>query len=246
MKAKILNFSSKNKADFLVNENENNSYILVSPEGDISFTVKDNAYLKLAIVNQKDNVAMIKGSIGKNSKLEVYYADFAEANNQIKTDIDLAGEHSSLYWHLASLSKGKGKKTYEVSVSHNNLDTKSQIDNYGVCKDEAKLNFSGIVHIKNGAHQSVAHQNAKIIIFDDDTDAIAKPILKIDDNDIEASHASSVGKISDDELFYLTSRGLSMETARELITFGYLKPIISGFDDEEIAKQLTSDVEGGF
>ena len=115
-----------------------------------------------------------------------------------------------------------------------------------MCKDEAKLNFSGIVHIKNGAHQSVAHQNAKIIIFDDDTDAIAKPILKIDDNDIEASHASSVGKISDDELFYLTSRGISMEKARELITFGYLKPIISGFDDEAIAKQLTGDVEGGF
>ena len=246
METKIIDFSSKNKADFLVGENENQSYILVSPEGDISFAVKDNAYLKLAIVNQRDNEALIKGSIGRNSKLEVYYADFAEANNHIKTDINLDGEHASIHWHLASLSKGKGKKTYEVSVAHNNLDTKSQIDNYGVCKDEAKLNFSGIVHIKNGAHQSAAHQTAKIIIFDDDTDAIAKPILKIDDNDIEASHASSVGKISDDELFYLTSRGISMEKARELITFGYLKPIITGFDDEEIAKQLTGDVEGGF
>ncbi|MBO4286060.1 MAG: SufD family Fe-S cluster assembly protein [Bacilli bacterium] len=246
MKAKILDFSSKNKADFLVNENESQSYILLSPEGDISFIVKDNSYLKLAIVNQRDNDALIKGVIGNNSRLEVYYADFLEVNNHLKTDIDLAGEHASIYWHLASLSKGKGKKAYEVSVSHSNLDTKSQIDNYGICKDEAKLNFSGIVHIKNGAHQSVAHQNAKIIIFDDDTDAIAKPILKIDDNDIEASHASSVGKISDDELFYLTSRGINMDTARELITFGYLKPIISGFDDEEIAKQLTGDVEGGF
>ena len=110
MKAKILDFSSKNKADFLIEENGNESYILVSPEGDISFTIKDNAYLKLAILNQRDNTALIKGSVGKNSRLEVYYADFAEANNQIKTDINLDGEHASIHWHLASLSKGKGKK----------------------------------------------------------------------------------------------------------------------------------------
>ena len=246
MKAEIVDFSSKNNQDFLLNNYEEKSYILVNPRGDISFALKDNAHLKLSIVNKNDDKALIKGSVGRNSQLEVFYADFAEANNMIKTDINLDGENASVNWHLASLAKGKGKKTYEVSVAHNNTDTKSQIDNYGVCKDEAKLSFSGIVHIKNGASRSIAHQNAKIIIFDDDTDAIAKPILKIDDNDIEASHASSVGKISDDELFYLTSRGLSEERARELITFGYLKPIIAGFDDQDIANELTAEVEGGF
>lgn len=246
MKAEIIDFSSNNNKNFLVGDNENKSFILLDPKGDISFELRNNALLKLAVINSSDNKACVKGKIGDNSELVVYYADFAETSNEIKTDINLDGENSSLNWHLASLSRGNNKKTYEVSVSHNNVGSRSQIDNYGVCKDEAKLSFSGIVHIHNGASSSVAHQNAKIIIFDDDTDAIAKPILKIDDNDIEASHASSVGKISDDELFYLTSRGISMEQARELITFGYLKPIISGFDNEEIASRLTSEVEGGF
>lgn len=246
MRAEIIDFSSKNIRDFHVGNNEDKSYILVSPKGDISFLIEDNAHLKLAVVNHDDNQAVIKGSVGRNSELEVYYADFASQNNHIKTDINLDGENASINWHLAALSKENVKKTFEVSVAHNNLGTRSQIDNYGVCKDEGKLNFSGIVHIKHGAHRSSAHQNAKIIIFDDDTDAIAKPILKIDDNDIEASHASTVGKISDDELFYLTSRGISLEQARELITFGYLKPIVNGFDDEEIASSLTNEVERGF
>ena len=246
MKPEIIGFSSKNNQDFFVSENGSSSFILLNPKGDISFTLKDNSFLKLAILNQGDNKAVIKGSVGRNSGIEVYYADFVEADNFIQTDISLDGDYSYISWHLASLSKNRGKKKYEVSVAHNGVGTKSQIDNYGVCKDEATLSFSGIVHIKNGSSKSIAHQNAKIIIFDDKTDAIAKPILKIDDNDIEASHASSVGKISDDELFYLTSRGISMEQARELITFGYLKPIISGFEDEKIADQLTKDVEGGF
>lgn len=246
MKTNIIDFSSDFNKLLLLKDNEEQSYILVNPQGDFSFELGNNSHLKLAIINKGDNEALIKGSVGSNSELEVYYADFAEGNNHIKTDIDLNGENSFLNWHLASLSKNNGKKIYEVSVSHNALGSKSQINNYGVCKDESKLNFSGIVHIHNGAHGSVAHQTAKIIIFDDNTDAIAKPILKIDDNDIEASHASSVGKISDDELFYLTSRGLSGEKARELITFGYLKPIIKGFDNEEIAEELIKEVERGF
>lgn len=246
METKIIDFTKENINVFHADSRENKSYILIDPHGDISFDIKDNAHLKLAIVNKSDNNGTIKGSVGENSELEVYYADFADANNEIKTEINLDGENSSINWHLASLSKFNGKKTYEVSVSHNNLGTRSQIDNYGVCKNEAKLNFSGIVHIKKGSHRSAAHQNAKIIIFDDHTDAIAKPILKIDDNDIEASHASTVGKISDDELFYLTSRGINLGQARELITFGYLKPIVNGFDNEEIASKLVEEVEGGF
>ena len=244
--ANIIDLSKGNNSAFLVNERENLSYILLNTEGDISFDIKDNGYLKLAIVGSSSHNATIKGSVGDNAVLEVYYADFGDSDNEVKTDINLEGVNSSVIWHLAALSKAKAKKKFEVSVNHNNLGTKSQIDNYGVCKEGAKLNFSGIVHILNGSHQSVAHQNAKIIIFDDETDAIAKPILKIDDNDIEASHASTVGKISDDELFYLMSRGITMEHARELITYGYLKPIINGFNDESIASELGKQMEGGF
>ena len=242
----IIDLSKENNSSFIVRERENLSYILLNVEGDISFDIKDSGYLKLAIVGSSSHKASIKGSVGDNAVLEVYYADFSGIDNEVTTDINLDGVNSSVIWHLAALSKNKAKKKFEVSVNHNNLGTKSQIDNYGVCREGAKLNFSGIVHILNGSHQSVAHQNAKIIIFDDDTDAVAKPILKIDDNDIEASHASTVGKISDDELFYMMSRGISMEQARELITYGYLRPIVNGFDDEEIAKDLSNQVEGGF
>ena len=83
------------------------------------------------------------------------------------------------------------------------------------------------------------------MVFDEKSDAIAKPILKIDDNDIEASHAAVVGKISDDHMFYLTSKGLSEEEARQLITYGYLKPILNGFDDQELQTKIQGYIEKG-
>ena len=81
------------------------------------------------------------------------------------------------------------------------------------------------------------------MVFDKLSNGIAKPILKIDENDIEASHAAVVGKINDEHLFYLTSRGLTESAAKELITFGYLKPIMNGFVDEEIREDISSLIE---
>ena len=71
-----------------------------------------------------------------------------------------------------------------------------------------------------------------------------KHCLKIDENDIEASHAAVVGKINDEHLFYLTSRGISETEAKELITFGYLKPILLGFKEEQVKEHISSLIEG--
>ena len=111
-------------------------------------------------------------------------------------------------------------------------------------RDNGKLSFSGICKIEHGSHGSKAHQNAKIMVFDKLSDGVAKPILKIDDNDIEASHAAVVGKINDEHIFYLTSRGLTEDEAKRIITLGYLKPILGGFSDENIRDEIEKLIEG--
>lgn len=182
----------------------------------------------------------------ENSNLIAYFADFISSDCKMNVKVNLNGSNSSCVWNLASLSKNEEHKYADVSVIHNSPNTFCKINNFGVSKDHSKLVFSGICHIKNGSHNSKAHQNAKIMVFDDCCDSVAKPVLKIDDNSIEASHAAVVGKISDDQLFYLTSRGLSVEQARELITFGYLKPILLGFEDDKIKEMITKRIEGEF
>ena len=163
--------------------------------------------------------------------------------NHLDATINLNKNNARCEWHLASLSTHKDDKDIAVSMYHNASNTHGRIDNYGVCKENSKLIFSGISHIIKGCHQSTSHQNAKIVVFDDNCKAIAKPILKIDENDIEASHAAVVGKVSDDHIFYLTSRGLTVDDAKLLITLGYLKPILKGFN-EEVSDEINTLIEG--
>ena len=210
----------------------------------MTFEVKENSTLFLSMLAQK----IIKNSkftanVGKNARIIVYFADFTVEKNHLNASINLNDEEANCERHLASLSSQKDDKQIAVSIYHNAPNTHGRIDNYGVCKENSTLVFSGISHIEKGCHQSTSHQNAKIVVFDDNCKAIAKPILKIDENDIEASHAAAVGKISDEHIFYLTSRGLSINEARMLITLGYLKPILKGFN-EKTANEIDELIEG--
>ena len=72
----------------------------------------------------------------------------------------------------------------------------------------------------------------KIIVFDEEASGVASPILKIDENDVKASHGAVVGQLNNDHMFYLMSRGLTQDEARMIITLGYLKPVSAQFNEE--------------
>ena len=233
--------------NFVVRRNCKIVFVNLKDNFDLSIDVEPNITSTISFfTNNKLSTSNILINIKENSLINAYFADFISSDSKMNVNINLNGDGSNCVWNLASLSKNEEHKNIDVSVIHNYPNTYSKINNFGVSKDESKLVFSGICHIKNGSHNSKAHQNAKIMVFDDRCDSIAKPILKIDDNSIEASHAAVVGKISDDQLFYLTSRGLSIEKARELITFGYLKPIMAGFEDEQIKNNILERIEEEF
>ena len=212
---------------------------------ELTFDIKDNVNLKISILGKKEAKSIkITANVGYKSSFKCYFADFISGACKGEIFINLNKEYASCEWHLASLSEKKDNKVFDVSAYHNAINTFAQLDNYGVCRDEGKLTFSGICQIIKGSHGSKAHQNAKIMVFDALSNGVAKPILKIDENDIEASHAAVVGKINDEHIFYLTSRGLTVDEAKRLITLGYLKPILAGFDDKDSKKEIEMIIEG--
>lgn len=250
-----------------IKEPNSTNYLLYDKEIEEGFTLENGIFdVLFTDLHSNENIAI---NVGKNSTvkmaffaktelenfnlnidcfgdctLDIYFADFAKDVNNVNVMINLKNEQSRVSWHLASLTSKCDKKVFNVSVNHEAKNTYAKVDNYGVCKDTGKLLFAGTSYINNGSIQSQTFQNAKIMVFDKECVATAKPILKIDENDIIANHAAVVGKVNDEHLFYLTSRGLSESQAKEIITFGYLKPILEGFIEDEIKEEITSLIEG--
>ena len=93
----------------------------------------------------------------------------------------------------------------------------------------------------------------EITLFDMDTqsdqdsyvmDSTKLNELLIDENDVQASHAMSMGRVDDDQLYYLMSRGLTMQQCTSLISTGYLMPIADVIDQEELRNTLRKELEG--
>ena len=92
--------------------------------------------------------------------------------------------------------------------------------------------------IKKGAKKSVVNQSSKILLFDKESIGINNPILEIEENDVKANHGSSIGKIDDETMFYLCSRGLSKVEATNLICLGKIQHLIDKIEDTIVKETL--------
>lgn len=207
--------------------------ILVKDNSSLSFVVNENASLTLKFIflTPIRNIT-INGTLKKKAKLNAVIADFSNGEAKMNAKILLNEEGANATWDLASLATKKDNKQFDISFIHNKGNTKADMNNYGVALNASRLVFSGTNHIKEKAKKSNTNQNAKIIVFDKDASGKANPILRIDENDVLASHAAVVGRLNDEHLFYLKSRGLTEEEAKALIVSGYLKPIAKNFNSD--------------
>ena len=185
--------------------------------------------LRIFYKNAKNDL-VLHANLVENATLNIYFADFSSGNSTLSSNVILLGDEAKSAFKFSSLVTKNDNKKYSISFSHIGEKTESNLEGYSVNTDTSKLKVEGISHIEKDSIKSKASQKIKAILFDQTSSAIANPILKIDNDDIEASHACAIGSLNDEHLFYLLSRGIALEDAKKLITFGYLNPIVNYFE----------------
>lgn len=183
--------------------------------------------------------------LNEGAEIELIVPDFNAGNRSVNIKTKLLGSRSRADWHLSSFSLLNDKKKFIVSFAHYGQDSFADMHNYGVVLDQSTLIFTGDSTIYEHVKGAETHQTARIIVFDEGSVAHADPILNIYHNDvIAASHAATVGRVNAEHLYYLNSRGLTELEAKQLITKGYLMPILNYIDDEGLKTKLTGLLEG--
>ena len=211
---------------------------------ELNININKDSDVTLSFLSEEEiKESYIVINVKNNSSITGYFADFSDKTLNLHCKVNLLEEGATCSYKVASLSAGNDQKVVDVSIDHLSQKTYGKFDCFGICKDNGKLTVLGTSHVFKGSIKSNAQQNCRIMVFDESSTAIAKPILKIDENDLLASHGAVVGKINDEHMFYLTSRGLSEEEAKELITFGYLKPILNGFKEDSVKEHISSLIE---
>ena len=196
-------------------------------EADIVEIVNENETEKLILKNNKSNV-------------EYNVIDLLDTNINYVMNQETSGEEAVNIINIASISYKSKNKDYKINTSNLNRNTKNEINCFGIVKDKSLLNYDVSSFIENGAKKSVVRQSSNILLFDEESIGKNNPILLIEENDVKASHGSSIGKIDADTMFYLCSRGLSKSEATNLICLGKVEYLINKIEDKEIKESLIS------
>ena len=116
----------------------------------------------------------------------------------------------------------------QITVEHRQPGGRSNQTIHNIVADGGKCTFNGRIHIHEGASGTDAQLSNKNLGMGDHATINTKPELEIYTDDVSCSHGATVGTLSQEALFYLTSRGVAPEVAEALLSQGFLRQCING------------------
>ncbi|WP_419851347.1 Fe-S cluster assembly protein SufD [Candidatus Poriferisocius sp.] len=186
--------------------------------------------------------------IGAQAHLRSSSAALGGEYARTRLDTHLSGRGAT--GDLISLYFGDGEQTLDFRTfqDHAAPDTTSTLLFKGAVDDSSRSVYTGLIRVRPDARGTNAYQTNRNIKLSEDAWAESVPNLEIENNEVHCSHASAVGPINSDQLFYLESRGVPTETAERLIVAGFFDEVLDQFPVREavpaVRDRLQSKIEG--
>lgn len=184
-----------------------------------------------------------RGVAKRDARIEWALGLMNDSNTVSENLTLLIGDNSFADTKTVVVGRGEQKQNFTTEVRHYGKNSEGYILKHGVMKEAAQSIFNGIGKIEHGASKSNAEQESRVLMLSEKARGDANPILLIDEDDVTAGHAASVGRVDPTQLYYLMSRGISKAEAERLVIHGFLAPVVTKLPIEGVKKQLTEVIE---
>lgn len=161
----------------------------------------------------------------------------------LTADVCVTLKESGAYAMLRSACIAENEKHFTINCIHEAPYTTGLMEHYAVVKECGKYHMQATGKMVKGAYESASHQTTRVLTMSQKHNSEVEPVLLIDENNVKASHATTLGQPDENQLYYLQTRGLSRGQALGLLTVGYIMPITELFDDEEMNQKLKNEIE---
>lgn len=257
--------------DFVAADEENDTIIdnnIIEAETGSSITIVfDYDSHTKGFHNGKTMVIAKEGAIVNIVKVQRFSNNFDNFDNNIVilgkdatvnwTNIELGSRVSAFdvtsylderggNFNVRSAFLGTGDQKYDMSYKayHTAQRTTSSVDLKGALKDSAKAVFRGNIDIRKGAKKARADESETVLLLDKTVKSDAIPALFCAEDDVQANHSASAGQIDENKLYYIMSRGFSLEEAKLLMVQANLNPVIDLIPYDPIKQIIIKDYIG--
>ena len=189
----------------------------------ISLDIESGEKQKLIILNLGCNLNL-QINLLKDSLLEIFFFGFYSQQNNL--EFNLTGQGSVLMLQAFSELENAELRSTIVNINHLNSNTKSDSLLKNTLSQHSKLNLKTTIAVANGLQQVDANIQIKSLKLSSSTHISVTPELKIDTKDVKCTHGNSISTLDENQIFYLTSRGVNYSKAVEIIVEGFSAGIL--------------------
>ena len=193
----------------------------------------------LLIADLKSEAAVINHHFlaQRDSQMELlggFVANVLKAKMQAR----LLAENALVHLRAVAVSSFNNEQNIDIELIHEAPHTTGLMHNIASANGNGKVVLNGVEKILQKMVKADAYQSLKGIITSDDATVEVNPILLIDEHDIKAGHAATVGRLEEVSIYYLMSRGLTRKEAEKLMINGLLAPLVNEISDEPLKERF--------
>ncbi len=193
-----------------------------------------NLVTKRAFAYKNSTVFWVDGNLG--SKITMKYPSVYLLGERAKAEI------------LSVAFAGKGQhQDAGGKIMHLAPNTTSRITSKSVSKGGGRTTYRGLIHVAEGCRNVKSHVACDALILDENSASDTVPYMEINEKNVTIEHEATVGKIGEEQLFYLMSRGLSEDSAKTMIVSGFMEPFTKELPLEyaiELNRLIAMNMEG--
>ena len=213
----------------------------------VEVSVGQGARLSYVAVQELSEQAWVfasqRAEVGRDAVLDWTALGFGSARGKVRMETNLAGRGAEARVTGAYAGGGSQHLDYDTTQEHAAPNTTSDLAFRGVLADSATAVWRGMIRVDVGAQQTDAFQESRNLLLSPKAHADAIPGLEIEANDVRCTHAAAVAQIDPEQVYYLTSRGLSPEAAKRLILEGFLEALVGRVRAGEIRETVSAALE---
>lgn len=210
--------------------------------------VRDGEQARRTILLQHPgDVADFTGAVvGTDASLELIFIVLPGISAEIPLTVDLCGEHAQATLagiYLASGAENADSVTFDIKMCHRVPNCTSRQLFNGLAAGSARCNFFGRIIVAPDAQQTEAYQENHNILLSEEARINTKPQLEIYADDVKCSHGATIGRLNEDEQFYMRSRGIPEEEAKVLQMISFVAPVVTRLEDPELIGRIEQEIQ---
>ena len=161
----------------------------------------------------------------------------------VKLDVKLTGEGAEANIYGAYVCGGEEKVKIAVDMYHDVPHCNSRQLFKGIAGGVSKVDFYGKIIVAQDAQRTEAYQENHNILLTDGAKVDTKPQLEIYADDVKCSHGATIGRLNEEEQFYMRSRGITLEDAKVLQMISFIAPVLEHIEDKSQRESIASCIE---